>query len=812
MIHLKRINLDAFLAVFAVLISAIMLSGVISYSNMVRKSKPFGNELSPQQQLIILGNLVGELQNAENSIRGYRLSRDPGWLQSFYDHSTECDHKLSDLRTLHHSNPDKQHQINLLSGLIEQKLETLEAYSQLTDRTSIVSELEGISRHLDIEPETTKEQEKRQGFIRNLFSRERVEDRKQDSLQIRVLAEVDQIRRKQSLTLLNIDALELEYIVKISEIQNNIEGEVSAMRIDALREVEDMAVEKERRQLHANHMIRLFSITAVIFLFIGGLSIFRYIRKRKQFEMALNQAKVNAEMYSSMQQRFVANMSHEVRTPLHAIAGFTEQLANIRLDKEQQQYILLAQSAIQHLKQVVDDILDYSKLKAGKLKLKLEPFYPKKELDSVTAIFQMELKLKGLYLITDNQLQSNNALMGDALRFRQILINLIGNAIKFTKEGGVQVKLYTEQLLDQRQMLFIEVNDTGIGMDKKQIENIFVPFEQANNLTEGEIHGTGLGLTITRDIIEHQGGKISVESEPGVGTKVTVYIPYLEAEPYVAFSIEQDKKPGYSLSGKKILIADDEEWNRRLTEAMLSKYKARIITVEDGNQAVEKLQSESFDLVLLDLRMPGKNGFVVASYIRHAIQSSVPIIALTAHTGNDFNTDLRSAGITDKLIKPFSEKELLEMIYKVMIINHSSNINEIETVKTNSPSEPLISLSHIDGDGIFNKSKISQLGGNDHKFIKEMIVLFVDNALNSLSSIEEALVINETEQIAWYTHKLAPPARQIGANKMLSLLKKLDEAVNGKQHPKELMEIFYALKTETTQLITALKENYLTNL
>jgi signal transduction histidine kinase/CheY-like chemotaxis protein len=685
---MKRFNFAVFFAIFAVVMSGVMLSAIISFSSMVRISRGVIDEAVPQRQLFLLGGLVAEIQNAENSIRGYRLTRETKWMEEFFTSSVNCSDKLSELRDLSEGDEAKLSDINSLSGLVQEKLEKLESFSQLPDRTSVVSELEGISSRFDHEADTSAAETRTRGFIRSLFTRDRQSTDRLDSLQVQLVAEVEQIRQRQSLRLRSIDATEFDYLEQISAIGKEIESLIASLRLDALAMVEEALEERERQQIASGRKIRQFSLAAGLFLLLGGFAVFSYLKTRRKYELALTEAKKNAELYSSMQERFIANMSHEVRTPLHAIAGFTDQF--VRSGKEnREEYLELTNAAMKHLLQVVDDILDYSKLVAGKMKLKMEPFSPVQEAETVTGIFRRELDSKGLELSVENALSDGIVLVGDALRYRQVLMNLVSNSLKFSPGGTIRIRIYREEDLrqgsddlrqaggyrrmeggDHRHAFSTEVSDEGLGIKKEELEKVFMPFEQAENTASGTYRGTGLGLAITREIIEQQGGSITMESKPGEGTRVVFSLPYLESGPL------SDKKPKEEsldlsfLDGLRVLVADDEKWNSRLVESMLGKHGAAMTVVEDGNAALLELQQDDYDVALLDLRMPGKSGLEVARLAREEEKNkSIPVVSLTAQVIGDNEKQDYTKYFSAFLIKPFTEEQLVTLLREVLMVS-----------------------------------------------------------------------------------------------------------------------------------------------
>lgn len=807
---MKKFNLAVFFAIFAVVMSAVMLSAIISFTSMVRISRGVVDEAIPQRQLFLLGGLVAEIQNAENSIRGYRLTRDSQWMEAFFTSSVNCSERLAEIRDLSGGDPVKLEEVRALSDLVQKQLEKLESFSQLPDRNLVVSELRGLSSRIDQESDTAGSEARPLGFIRNLFSRDRQSAARLDSLQTQLMAEVEQVRQKQSLRLRNIDAAEFDYLTQISALGKEIESLIASLRLDALNMVEAALEERERQQIASGRKIRQFSATAGLFILLGGFAVFSYLQTRKKYELALTRAKKNAELYSSMQERFIANMSHEVRTPLHAIAGFTDQF--IKSDeKHRDEYLALANSAMKHLLQVVDDILDYSKLVAGKMKLKMEPFSPFKEAETVAGIFRNDLEAKGLKISVENALSDGLVLVGDALRYRQVLMNLVSNALKFTPQGTIRIKIFRDVNADQRsepgdhrhdpdgrrqesgshRLTFsTEVSDEGIGIKKEDLDKVFLPFEQAESISPGVYRGTGLGLAIIREIIEQQGGHIAMESAPGAGTRVVFSLPYLESEPPSDKKSTEEAPGSGFLKGLNVLIADDEKWNSRLLESMLGKHGAVMTVVEDGNAALLELQQNPYDVALLDLRMPGKSGLEVARLARKRGKNrSTPVVSLTAQVISDTDSQDYTRYFHAFLIKPFTEEQLISILREV-VRGNGGRIAKDPVAET------------------YDRAAMSRLGGNDDAFVREMAGIFLKSAEKALGEMRTALERNDRKALLWQTHKLKPAARQIGAGKMLSLMMTLEQAAEEGKSPEVLSGIHEKLERETGSVVSQIKNDF----
>ena len=782
---IRKINFTIIIAVFAVVMSGVMLTAIISYSSMVRINRQVDSDAASQQQLFLLGSLMVELQQAENSTRGYRLIRAPERMEAFYLHSEACSNHIGGLMDISAGDEEKLEILTELSVLIQQKLETMEELSRLTDRSAVVSELQRISSRLDQQAHGELADERPRNFIRNLFSRERNNTARLDSLQAQMQAEIENTRRAQSTRLREIDAVEFAYLEKINTLGTQIESLMAALRLDALNMVETVIAEREKQQIASNRKIRIFSAAAGLFILLGGVAVWIYAKTRRQYEEALRQAKHHAEMYVGMQERFIANMSHEVRTPLHAIAGFTEQFMQSDNAQRKEEYRGLVHSAMKHLLQVVDDILDYAKLMAGKMKIRMEPFVPLEEVAAVTGIFSEESRRKGLGLLTDKELPGNEAVFGDALRYRQVLMNLVSNAIKFTDQGDVRIRVYRQVTEGGRHMLATEVSDEGIGISEAHIGKLFMPFEQLANEGSGTYRGTGLGLAISREIIELQGGSIILESEPGAGTRVVFSLPYLKTERSSADSVKMNTQGDGFLKGLHILIADDEHWNSRLVAAMLSKHGPDLTIVEDGNRAYDELKNKQYDIALLDVRMPGMSGLEVAALARkESMNPDAILIALTAQALHEQGRPDTTQFLDASLTKPFAEDQLLDLLRHFIQRPRAHAHQPDDTgpsgsmkISENDEEKPA-RVKVVPGRYSLAMNKIA---GEDIAFAREMAALFVKNTSKSLHEIQLAVTRNDHDAIAWHIHKMKPALIQLHAGRMLSILHDMDSYAEKEQ-------------------------------
>ncbi len=387
---------------------------------------------------------------------------------------------------------------------------------------------------------------------------------------------------------------------------------------------------------------------------------------------ALVLAKENAENSAKIKEEFLANMSHEIRTPMNGIIGMKDLLEKTKLDEEQQSLLNNINISAENLLVIINDILDYSKIEAGKMSIESVRFDLHKVFINLNEIFKDKAEELDLQLLFEIDKNVPNYVIGDKVRLSQILINLIGNAIKFTKEGSIKVLAYLEKENNHTNSIGFEVIDTGIGIPSEKINTIFQSFNQAKASTTREYGGTGLGLTISKQLVELQGGSINVKSKEGEGSRFLFNIIFKKAETqkHLKETKKDDKDIKYSYNREiKILVAEDNKINQILIRKVLEKNNFNATIAEDGSIAIKKLEENTYDILLLDLHMPVLDGYETAKQIRASDTSytNIPIIALTAAAIVDEQKKCMDLGMNEYITKPFKQKELFETIDKYII-------------------------------------------------------------------------------------------------------------------------------------------------
>lgn len=460
------------------------------------------------------------------------------------------------------------------------------------------------------------------------------------------------------------------------EIEHSYQEERLA---DSLQVVQrELILQSEINQQKSNRNLFLALGIGAFLLAIGLFSRLRFVRKTQKILQNKNKIieseKEKAQASEQAKHQFLANMSHEIRTPMNAIKGMTDILLRREPKDDQKEYLDGIKQSSDSLLVIINDILDISKIEAGKVELEQIPFSVNELVQNVHTIMQFKAEEKGLELRSSIP-EKPIKVKGDATRLRQIVINLLGNAIKFTEKGVVTTKITSEKEGDQLKLHFT-VSDTGVGIDKDQIDKIFKSFEQAYSDTSRKFGGTGLGLSISKKLVELHNGKIWVESEKGKGSQFHFVIPYEVAPDKLNKELHTNSGNNISeqLKGIKVLLVEDNQFNAVVAQEELEDAieNVQVDIAENGAIAVEKFKSNNYDVILMDVQMPKMNGYEATKAIRafDNEKAQAPIIAMTANVLKEEVDACYKAGMNDFIGKPFDTVELLQKIYKLKTKNY----------------------------------------------------------------------------------------------------------------------------------------------
>ncbi len=487
----------------------------------------------------------------------------------------------------------------------------------------------------------------------------------------------------------------------------------------------------------------------------------------------LLEAKNLAETAARMKENFLANMSHEIRTPLNAITGFSTLLETTPLNTEQNDYLRAVRTASKNLLSIVNDILDISKIEAGMLQLEQVPFSIPALIESIHTMLQPSVAEKDLNLTLDLDPDLPPMVLGDSTRLTQILLNLAGNAVKFTERGHVNVRVYCPwQKADQARIRFV-VEDTGIGIPADVLPHVFERFRQESTFTTRRYGGSGLGLNIVKSLVDMQGGLVTVESAFGKGSRFTVELPYTlaEDEPEETYA---SILAGASANGHPatILVVEDNVMNQKLAVAVLGRMGYTSEVAENGLKALQKLQERPYDLVLMDIQMPLMDGYETTRLIRAELHSSVPIIAMTAHALVGEREQTLQVGMNDFISKPFQMEELHRVIRKQLHLASTTAVPPL-------PPAPAVvlkpELPAPTRTTPFRLDYLRDITGDDPEAMAELLDAFLAQTPTQLADLRQALDQGDLPGIKRAAHTLKAPVKMLGLDEAAQLFTSLQE-------------------------------------
>lgn len=527
-------------------------------------------------------------------------------------------------------------------------------------------------------------------------------------------------------------------------------------------------------------------------LFLGMLLFVMFYRKRKALEESehlqkeLSAQKERAERSEAFKQQFLANMSHEIRTPMNAVLGMTNLVLDTELTDKQRSYLEKVKISSDNLLHIINDILDLSKVESGKMELEQIDFSLKETLELIKHTLELKAEEKGLTLLMQMDEGVEDVVIGDPIRLNQVLLNLTNNALKFTEQGSVLIKLSNAE-----SKIRFEVTDTGIGIPKDKIEQVFESFQQANASDTRQYGGTGLGLTISQQLIHLMGGEISIDSEVGKGTTFSFELKLEKGDEkrYAQRKNQTMQLDGSVLNGLTVLLADDNEYNRIVARDTLEGIaNVTVIEAENGQEVIEKL-GDDVDVILMDVQMPVMSGFEATKEIRESdtAYSNIPIIALTASVLRSDLDKCKDAGMNAYVPKPFRTFELIKAIAEVLKLK----VKEKE-VNTPKSKERIIDLDHL-----------HDFCDGDEKKIAKYKKLFLEGAEEFISELDDLLEKEDAIAIADLVHKFNTRLSLMGMKEAKDLSVKIENSLRSEGILQDMSEEIDKLKQ---QVLTGLYE------
>jgi signal transduction histidine kinase/CheY-like chemotaxis protein/HPt (histidine-containing phosphotransfer) domain-containing protein len=501
----------------------------------------------------------------------------------------------------------------------------------------------------------------------------------------------------------------------------------------------------------------------IVLVLTSGAGIFwliiTTIRKQNILINKLNISEKNAREAAKVKENFMANMSHEIRTPLNAILGFADLLKRKELDAEAGQFIHSIQKSGENLLSIINDILDLSKIEAGMMRIESAPFNIRGLIDSIVIMFAAKASEKQLQLDMKIDDSIPDMLVGDSVRLTQILVNLVGNAIKFTEKGSVAVKINKEWIEDESVKISIIVSDTGVGIEQDKMQHIFDRFHQAEDSVTRKYGGTGLGLSIVYDLVVLQNGTIDVESSPGEGTTFTVHIAYKIASNQQEVTPVTSTKPiqRAAFDNTRVLVVEDNSINQNFITHLFREWKLDLDLANNGSEAIGKLRSTQYDLVLMDIQMPVMDGYTAAKEIRNELKSNVPIVAMTAHAMAGEREKCLSYGMNDYISKPVREEELQRILARY----GRKKIRRAASGERSSNAAVENNFHYI------RIQYLNEISMGNKAFEKNITRQFIDTIPASLDEIKNAWKASDLSRVNHLAHDMKTSAGLLQLNELL---------------------------------------------
>ncbi|MDR5591595.1 ATP-binding protein [Christiangramia sp. SM2212] len=778
------------------------------YNQVIAYSEIAQSNTENNQQLILVSEISTNLNESENTSRRLIQTGDEEELELYNSQIDTIKSKLYRLEQTY-ENIDLEKEADSITKLLDQKTQNLKELVALrdTDRnTNYYSKALNELRNIDA---SFKDYNYENRF-RNLKSYQKdvlvkwLEYSREDNAERITTQRLDSLVKSVKRVLTDLEfanrQFQNEVIQKENELLNNdliLNQQLQSLLSEL--ELKERENSVERAEVFQNMLNKTSNI-----IFLGGciilliilyfiINIIGDITRSQRYRVQLEEAKEFAESLLASREQFMAAITHDLRSPLTTVMGYTDLIQKTDLDEKQKHYLTQIKKSSQFILRLVNDLLDLSKLEAGKMLVEKLSFNPKKLIrDTVSNIIPAE-KNKDVEIIIDVSEETNVQIQSDPFRIKQILANLISNAWKFTEKGSILIAAELQEKSANEHFLEIRVKDSGIGISKEMQASIFEEFSQENSSIEKRFGGSGLGLAITKRLTELLEGEIRVESEQGKGSEFIINIPVVKISENREEAEREEKEEDIddeilNTSGLRALIVDDEPGQLSLTVEVARSMGFEIETAENGKEALEKLKISNFDIILTDIQMPILDGFQLIKNVRTSQEyKDIPVIALSGRTDIEKRV-YTQVGFNNKLLKPYKPNELKKSI---------ANILELEYEKPETPTE--IQNSKLKSEN-YDLTDIYEFSGQDDDAMQTIIQAFLQGAESSLQELEAAFQQNDIDQMGKIAHRMLPMLRQMKANEVIAILVKMEARDNVSKSE------FSYFQRKINQLMSSLEE------
>ncbi len=777
-----------------VILAMLGLSGKQVYESLSEIVDSMLAEARPDHKLMLAKDISSDLNALENTVKLYSLSENKIYLKNYSELNNSLASKLNEFENFSVTDSSNIHSLDSLVILANQKMavwknmlnlsllkrDEHEAFSQYSEKLDTI---------MVVQDTLYLPEEEKVGFFKRVFAKkkeapppliiDRTDEKQSMQQEIAKLENEIAERNKQ------VSTREAAYLRKSQEISVSLSRIISELETLEQSSLIKKTENADRLARETFERLAWFALTVFLLMILVLFLFFRDLRKSRAYQKVLRNAKLEAENLARTKEIFAATVSHEMRTPVSAIYGLSEQLLQQPQNYKTQRDLEIIHKSTRHLIDLVNDTFDFTRIENQRLQLRGNDFILKNLINEVEWQHRKNANEKGIQFIADKQFNEELTLFSDESRIRQILNNLLTNAIKFTDRGSVKLEISSESDGEFEILNFV-IEDTGVGIRKENQDLIYQDFVQLDTDINKKAGGTGLGLYIVKKLVELLNGQITLESEPGVGTTFKVTLPVRKGDPAKIRKKFISHPAPESLKGKKILIVDDEEFNLHLLRNILNKWQIDFDEAENGQQAVELASRFSYALILMDIRMPVMNGMEATQKLKNA-GNAAKIIGLSANTNQEEMKNYLEKGFDSYLIKPFEEAAL----YRAIKESLENNPDQIEIKNVVKP-EFNIDLSDLE-----------KMANGDPAFVKEMIEIFLKSSERTLEAMKENLANENLQQLADLAHKLAAPAKHLNATSVYKTLKQLQNLAESESQVSVIQTKFEQLKPE----LRALNEN-----
>ncbi len=774
---------------------------------------------SPKENEDILNKLMLEMANLEWQSNSYIASRDMEELDLYFEKADKINVLIDSIaQTFGKGYPEK---MDSLSRLYADYVASLDAYIQIKTSNSLAYEYQ-ILQMIRSEKSDIKQSQKSEIVQPEIKPEEQVELTAKEKRKLKRAEKNKSIASKPEIEPMPVDSsLIKKYDNLVEQVQSKVqsglhskikwqentvqrENEVLSNQLGIIEQIQNilsdleskeneitgqLSREAEQKILSNTQTLRRLTLIIIVIIIVLAIITFSDVSKSIFYRDKLQEARLEAEKLALSKEDFLSSMSHEIRTPLNSIIGFAEQLNEGNLHPGQRAKVHALIRSGDHLISLVNDILDFTKIESGSLKLEYIGFSPVDIIDEVIEVLEPEAMRKGLDLQFEPGDTGRILVKGDPVRLRQILLNIVGNAVKFTAKGSVKIELKQEPISGNKSYISFWVSDTGVGMSKEKLSRIFTKFDQGDLTTNRRYGGSGLGLSISKKLVEMQAGTIKAESKPGIGSVFSFRIPYVITNENQYNAMEPVAQFEAPLKDVRILVVDDDPMAEILLKPVFEKNEAFVRFEKNPLEALTICRTEAFNVIMSDLQMPQMDGLRFLEQVKEMpIQKDTHCIICTGNVRKKID----SPYVDYILYKPYRMSELMHVFGKIY------------------PSP--LDIDTVDMDHSFSLEYFNTFAGGDPFQLQQFVELFIQNARIEIDKIKKSFAQNDTSSIGESAHLLKNTYGQLKAGACMLIIARLERLVDEKYLDDETISgLIEDLDKESEKLFAELHESLLGN-